>query len=85
MKSLSLTFALTFMLTLSLFAQEQRNYDPIPKAIIGEWKVSKPKEGSKFESITFYPDGLLNIDTKGSKMVINYKVSERPEGYEVFH
>lgn len=84
MKSLSLAFALTFMLTLSLFAQDQRYYDPIPKAIIGEWKVLKPKEGSKFESIKFYASGLLNIDTKGSKMVINYKVSERYEGYEVF-
>jgi hypothetical protein len=44
MKSLLLAFALTFMLTLSLLAQEQRSYDPIPKAIIGEWKVSKPKK-----------------------------------------
>ncbi len=84
MKRLSLAFALTFILTLSLFAQDQRNYDPVPKAIIGEWKVSKPTEDGKFESITFYAGGLLNIDTKGSKMVINYKVSERSEGYEVF-
>jgi hypothetical protein len=84
MKRLSLAFALTFLLTLSLFAQDQRQYDPIPKVIIGEWKVSKPKENSKFESIKFYASGLLNIDTKGSKMVINYKVSERSEGYEVF-
>ncbi len=84
MKRLSLSFALTFLLTLSLFAQDQRQYDPIPKAIIGEWKVSKPKEDSKFGSIKFYASGLLNIDTKGAKMVINYKVSERSEGYEVF-
>ncbi len=84
MKSLSLAFALTFILTSSLFAQDQRYYDPIPKAIIGEWKASKPKEDGKFESITFYRSGLLNINTKGSKMVINYKVSERYEGYEVF-
>ncbi len=84
MKNLSLAFALTFILTLSLFAQGQRDYDPIPKAIIGEWKVSQQKQNTKFNSITFYPGGLLNIDTKGSKMVINYKVSERSEGYEVF-
>ena len=72
------------MLTLSLFAQDQRSYDPIPKAIIGEWKASNPKEDCKFESVTFYPGGLLNIDTKGSKLVVNYKVAERPEGYEIF-
>lgn len=83
MKKSSLAFALTFLSTLSLSAQE-RNYDPVPQAIIGEWKVLKPKEDSKFESITFYAGGLLNIDTKRSKMVINYKVSERPHGYEVF-
>ena len=57
MKNLSLVFVLTFMLALSLFAQDQRHYDPIPKAIIGEWKVSTPKEDSKFESITFMPAG----------------------------
>jgi hypothetical protein len=84
MKSSLLAFALTFMLTLSLLAQEERYYDPIPKAIIGEWKVSKPKEDTKFETIIFYPSGLLNIDSKASKMVINYKVSERSDGYEVF-
>ena len=84
MKKSLLALTLTFMLTLSLFAQDQRYYIPIPKAIIGEWKVSEPKEDSKFQSIIFYPSGLLNIDTKGSKMVINYKVYERSEGYEVF-
>lgn len=84
MKSLLLAFTFAFLLTLSLFAQDKRYFNPIPKAIIGEWKVVEPKEDSRFESIIFYPGGLLNIDTKGSKMVINYSVSDSSQGYVVF-
>jgi len=48
MKRLLLVSALAFMLTLSLLAQEQLYYDPIPKAILANGK-SKPKEDTKME------------------------------------
>lgn len=84
MKSLLLTFAFAFLLTLSLPAQDERYFNPAPKAIIGEWKILEPKQDSKIESIIFYPGGFLNIDTKEAKMVLNYKVADSLQGYIVF-
>jgi hypothetical protein len=83
MKSLSFALIFTLLVTSSLFAQHEMYLNLAPKAIIGHWKVLEPKDDVKFESIIFYPGGLLNIDTRGSKMVLNYKVSKRSQGYEV--
>ena len=83
MKSLSLAFIAAFLLTISLFSQDKKHFYAIPATIIGEWKLIEPKEHSKFQSITFYPGGLLNIDTKGSKLVVNYSVSYFSRGYLV--
>lgn len=83
MKKLALT--LTALLYISAFAQEKKYIEPIPKLITGEWSVTDSKEKSRVESIVFFPDGLLNINSKDKrKLVQGYKVAAMPDGYEVF-
>lgn len=83
MKRLALLF--TTLAITSGFAQDEKYLKPVPNSITGEWKVSESKENTNIESIVFYPDGLLNVNSKRrGKLIQGYKVVERANGYEIF-
>lgn len=56
--------------------------DP-PKLLIGKWLVLQENPYEEPKSISFYADGMINLDDATSKLLQRYKVSKAAKGYKV--
>jgi hypothetical protein len=79
-----LVFALFLLSTAgTAFAQLSLYAGEFPKKIIGKWVVLDEKTPIKPKSISFFEDGIINLEDSRIKRVQRYKVSEAEKGYKV--
>lgn len=80
---ISWLFALLLLSGSTAIAQFKPYNGDFQKQLIGKWAVLGQKSNDGPKSISFYADGIINMDDAKTKKVQRYKVTEAPNGYKV--
>jgi hypothetical protein len=82
MKPFSIIFLLCIA-TITAKAQVQTYTTTLPTNLIGKWVLINNHQGLEPLSISFYSDGIINLDKLNTKQVQRYQVSQSTYGYNV--
>jgi hypothetical protein len=55
----------------------------LPKLLVGNWQVQEDNSFAEPKTITFYADGIINLNNPGSKLSQRFKVYKATSGYQV--
>jgi len=80
---ISLFFAALLFSASTAFAQVTIYTDEIPKKLLGKWVVLDEKTPIKPKSISFFADGIINLEDNRLKRVQRYRVMKAENGYKV--
>jgi hypothetical protein len=78
-----LVFSLFLFTSSTAFTQFHPYAGEFPKKILGKWVVLDEKTPIKPKSISFFEDGIINLEDSRIKRVQRYKVTETEHGYKV--
>jgi hypothetical protein len=82
MKPFSIIFLLCIA-TITAKAQVQTYTTTLPTNLIGKWVLINNHQGLEPLSISFYSDGIINLDKLNTKQVQRYQVTQSTYGYNV--
>jgi len=79
-----MTLFVCLMVSFSAKSQHKIITGSVPDELVGKWvPQSKTEQGEAIESISFFANGKINIDSKKSKVVQGFKASKENSGYDI--
>jgi hypothetical protein len=78
-----LVFACFFLIGNTLIAQTSTADLDLPKLLVGDWQVQEENSFLEPKTITFYADGIINLNDLGRKLSQRFKVYKVTSGYKV--
>jgi len=75
---------LCLMVSFAAKSQHKVITGSVPEELVGKWvPQNKPEQGEAIESISFFANGKINIDSKKSKVVQGFNASKEHAGYDI--